>query len=52
MQVPSTTPSWAPRGDDGTAAAVTKSETGLGLPMTKIYTDFFGGSLNLRSLDG
>ncbi|UZJ52249.1 hypothetical protein CBS101457_001569 [Exobasidium rhododendri] len=27
-------------------------ETGLGLPMTKIYTDFFGGSLSLRSLDG
>lgn len=45
-------PSWAPRGDDGTAAAVTKAETGLGLPMTKIYADFFGGSLNLRSLDG
>jgi len=30
----------------------TQVETGLGLPMTKIYTDFFGGSLSLRSLDG
>ena len=29
-----------------------RAETGLGLPMTKIYTDFFGGSLSLRSLDG
>ncbi|MCO5589958.1 hypothetical protein L7F22_043927 [Adiantum nelumboides] len=31
---------------------LTRQETGLGLPMCKIYTDFFGGSLNLRSLDG
>jgi hypothetical protein len=29
-----------------------RQETGLGLPMTKIYTDFFGGCLSLRSLDG
>jgi hypothetical protein len=28
------------------------SETGLGLPMTKVYCDFFGGSLAFRSLDG
>ncbi|SPO39461.1 related to branched chain alpha-ketoacid dehydrogenase kinase [Pseudozyma flocculosa] len=27
-------------------------ETGLGLPMAKVYCDFFGGSLSLRSLDG
>lgn len=33
-------------------AAGARQETGLGLPMTKIYTDFFGGSLSLRSLDG
>ncbi|PWN33980.1 alpha-ketoacid dehydrogenase kinase [Meira miltonrushii] len=33
-------------------SSLTRQETGLGLPMTKIYTDFFGGSLNLRSLDG
>lgn len=33
-------------------STLARQETGLGLPMTKIYTDFFGGSLNLRSLDG
>ncbi|SPO23207.1 related to branched chain alpha-ketoacid dehydrogenase kinase [Ustilago trichophora] len=27
-------------------------ETGLGLPMAKVYCDFFGGSLSFRSLDG
>lgn len=27
-------------------------ETGLGLPMARVYCDFFGGSLSLRSLDG
>lgn len=27
-------------------------KTGLGLPVTKVYCDFFGGSLALRSLDG
>lgn len=34
------------------AKAPHRAETGLGLPMTKIYTDFFGGSLSLRSLNG
>ncbi|TKY87106.1 hypothetical protein EX895_003783 [Sporisorium graminicola] len=37
----------------GPAALHTEQvETGLGLPMAKVYCDFFGGSLSFRSLDG
>jgi hypothetical protein len=43
--------SGAPR-TQSSSSHLKHSETGLGLPMTKIYTDFFGGSLSLRSLDG
>jgi hypothetical protein len=45
-------PSWVPRGDDGTPAHASRPETGLGLPMTRIYTEFLGGRLSLRSVDG
>lgn len=39
-----------PAGQPGLAHQASK--TGLGLPVTKVYCDFFGGSLALRSLDG
>jgi hypothetical protein len=56
-QVPSSSRRRINKGGQNTGAAAASSspnhaETGLGLPMTKIYTDFFGGSLSLRSLDG
>lgn len=60
MQTDTLTHQAFPEGETRTAAnalasipsTCTRLETGLGLPMTKIYTDFFGGSLSLRSLDG
>ncbi len=39
-------------GIGGLRSPAMASETGLGLPMTKVYCDFFGGSIAFRSLDG
>ncbi|KAJ9478220.1 [Pyruvate dehydrogenase (acetyl-transferring)] kinase 2, mitochondrial [Pseudozyma hubeiensis] len=44
-----------PQAVEGTGPAALHTvqvETGLGLPMAKVYCDFFGGSLSFRSLDG
>ncbi|KAF6767128.1 Histidine kinase-like ATPase, ATP-binding domain protein [Kalmanozyma brasiliensis GHG001] len=44
-----------PHAMEGTGPAALHTvqvETGLGLPMAKVYCDFFGGSLSFRSLDG
>lgn len=46
----SSLPSYTPSAGAGTMR--TMRETGLGLPMTKVYCDFFGGSIAFRSLEG
>lgn len=43
---PSSLPSYTP------GPKLPVRETGLGLPMTKVYCDFFGGSIAFRSLEG
>lgn len=35
-----------------TSTSLGLTDTGLGLPMARVYAEFFGGSLNFRSLDG
>ncbi|GAC96260.1 pyruvate dehydrogenase kinase [Pseudozyma hubeiensis SY62] len=50
-QVPKPKPQ-AVEGTGPAALHTVQVETGLGLPMAKVYCDFFGGSLSFRSLDG
>lgn len=45
-------PIQAMEGTGPAALHTVQVETGLGLPMAKVYCDFFGGSLSFRSLDG
>ncbi|PWN47333.1 hypothetical protein IE53DRAFT_390537 [Violaceomyces palustris] len=52
---PSSPSELSPRAYEGTGPAALNTvhmETGLGLPMAKVYCDFFGGNLSIRSLDG
>lgn len=51
-QVPRGRPVQAMEGTGPAALHTVQVETGLGLPMAKVYCDFFGGSLSFRSLDG